>query len=404
MTARPASIVPRAPRRARLRASPNFVLATTPDGRAFVEETTEPYRQFWLSERERTLHGLFAAPRGATVETAVAAYGRLVGGTLDAAARRRLQRTVDSMRAAGVLVRSADDPSRYDADIVEAYLAHRPFPRDLAAHIARVGAIGPRTRVLDLAGGPGDLALRLAEISSRVTLMELSRGFATAAKQRAAIAGLPLAVLHESANRLRHDDGTYDVVTCVQALPWLDDVAVCRGVARVLAPGGSFLVVQSAIEIDDAHPLAFVLGRDSILGARRPEPFAAQCAALERRLGRLFEALHAPAFARDDAAVADASMIVPVGVTLFRQTRPFDAGFARAFLTPRHLAAAGIAPAAFWQDVDARCANAARPDALLGVHEWAVIRCVRGPAEAGNPVVETRDIAWDGASSSLARS
>ena len=51
----------------RLRASPNFVLALTMDGRPYVAQETEPYVQYWLNERYRVLLSLFSGRRGATV-------------------------------------------------------------------------------------------------------------------------------------------------------------------------------------------------------------------------------------------------------------------------------------------------------------------------------------------------
>ncbi len=50
----------------RLRASPSFVLAFTLDGRPYVAKETEPYIQYWLTERYRILLSMFSSRRGAT--------------------------------------------------------------------------------------------------------------------------------------------------------------------------------------------------------------------------------------------------------------------------------------------------------------------------------------------------
>ena len=39
----------------RLRASPNFVLAFSQDGKPYVAQETEPYLQYWLTQRYRIL-------------------------------------------------------------------------------------------------------------------------------------------------------------------------------------------------------------------------------------------------------------------------------------------------------------------------------------------------------------
>ncbi len=56
----------------RLRASPNFAVAFTMDGRPFVAKDSEPYVKYWLSERFRILLALFSGRGGASAEDAVA--------------------------------------------------------------------------------------------------------------------------------------------------------------------------------------------------------------------------------------------------------------------------------------------------------------------------------------------
>jgi len=388
--------------RERLRASPTFVLALAMDGRPYVSKEVEPYTQFWLSERERILLSLFSVRRGETVEGAVAAYLRLAPEADAARERPRLLKAIAEMTQAGVLAGPRDDTSRYDAAMAADYLAHRPFPPELTAAIVRDGGFGPKGRALDLAGGPGSLALALAETSAQVSLMDLSRGFVEAARREAAHRGLSLEAIHESCNRLVFHDGQYDVVTISQALHWLDDVLVCRGVGKVLAPGGSFFVILSAIDVPDDHPLSFILGDRSVLGAKAAAPFEAQALTLMRRLALLFEAVGAPNLQQLEAypmaGEAGLAPIVPAGLTLYRQTRPYGVGYARAFMSPRHIEMTGQSEAAFWAGVESRCAAAA-PEALLGAQDWAVLHFRRGgppwslPRDGGLPVTA---IGWSG--------
>jgi ubiquinone/menaquinone biosynthesis C-methylase UbiE len=382
----------------RLRASPNFALAHTLDGRPYVAKESEPYIQFWLSERYRIVLSMFSGRHGATLPGAIEAALRLTRPADPAAERKRLLKAVADMRSAGVLVDTRDDTSRYDARIVEAYVAHRPFPRELSDLIIREGAIGPASRVLDLAGGPGDLALALAQASNDVSLMELSRGFLGAARARARQLGLNLTPLHESCNRLVFQNDEYDAITVSQALHWLDDVQVCRGVCRVLRPGGSFFVVHSAIDIEDSHPLAYVFGHDSVLGQKRRQSFADEVEPLLRRLTLLFGALDAPEVDRIDlsqqgvaATGASAARIVQAGVSIAHQRRPIGPGFARAFLTERHIQHTGQPLAAFWSELEARCASA--PAALLeGSMHWAVLHFARGAKRAASASVAAQPV------------
>jgi SAM-dependent methyltransferase len=375
----------------RLRASPAFALAFSQDGRPYVAQETEPYIQYWLTERYRILLSLFSGRRGATGAEAVAAYFRLSGMPPQEAEQRRLLKAVADMREAGVLIGPRDDVSRYDARMAQEYLRHRPFPPELAQLIIRLAPVGPATRVLDLAGGPGSLALALARVSNDVALMELSRGFVNAARAGATRLGVPLRAIHESCNRLMFRDEEYDVVTISQALHWLDDVQLCRGVCRVLRPQGSFFVVHAAMDLDDSHPLAGVLGNHSVFGHKDPRPFERQVESLHRRLALLFEGLHAPDVHRHDPTQRWAGpgaeplpRIVPAAARFFRQRRPFDLGYARAFFTDRHIEGTGQSPRAFWKDLGQRCAAAAPAD-FMGHFDWAVLQFRRGGAPVAFP-------------------
>ncbi len=382
----------------RLRAAPSFALTFSLDGRPYIAKETEPYIQYWLSERERILLSMFSRRGGATADEAIDGYCRLTREGRGGPARKRLLKAIAEMRAAGALVGARDDVSRYTARIVEDYLTHRPFPPELVALIVRDAPVVDSTRVLDLAGGPGDLAVALAHASRHVSLMDLSGGFLKAAGARAKRQGVNLTLLHDSCNRLVFRDEQYDVVTISQALHWLDDVLVCRGLCRVLRPDGSFFVIHAVMSLDDRHPLAFLLGDKSVLGHKAKESFAAQVEALQQRLTLLFEALDAPGVDRHDLAQQGqgggddpASRIGPTGVSLFRQRRPIGLGFARAFMTPQHIAAVAQTPAEFWKDVEARCA-AAPPEDTAATIEWAVLHFRRGGKRSDLGPLASREV------------
>lgn len=370
-------------RHKKLRASQNFVQALTLSGRPYIAKETEPYSQYWLTERERVLFFLYSNRCGLSLGAALAAYYRLTGKVKTEGEDQLLLLAIQSMREHSVLVEMETDTSRYSAAIVDDYLGQRPFPKTLAKHMVNLAGMHADSRVLDLAGGPGDLALQLASVADHVTLMELSRGFIQAAARNAKQLGVKLQTLHESCNRLIYHDGEYDVITISQALHWLDDVQVCRGVCRILSSGGSFFVIHSIMEVADEHPLAYLLGYDSILGKKQRIGFAAEVQPLFKRLSLLFAALDAPEVQRMDPAqrwetdVDAYSKIVPVGVTLYRQRRPFDMGFTKGFLTPAHIQLTGQSEQIFWQDMEARCLDAGS-EQMLGYHHWAVMHFKRG--------------------------
>lgn len=360
----------------KLRTSPNFALAVSTGGDAYVIREVEPYTQFWLSDTERLLFALFAAHDGMRECDAVETLVRLVPGNPDAQ-RAEAVKAIAEMRGAGVLLAPTDDLSRYDRSIARHYREHRPFPRAVAARIGELAKIAQGTPVLDLASGPGSLAIELAMQGAQVTIMELSAAFIRIAQDEATRRGLTLSALHESCNRLSQHDGAYQAVTISQAIHWLDMAALVRGVCRTLTTDGQFFVVQGALSLPNSHPLAYILGDRTPLGDKAPGPFAAQVQPLARRLDHLFAGLDPQAGARQAIAFA--------GIELFRQERPIDEGFARAFLSDAHIAGLGMTRDHFWRDLAGRCAGVPA-DRFLGVQEWALIHFARG-AERGDPNV-----------------
>jgi SAM-dependent methyltransferase len=385
----------------RLRTSPNFSLSLTMDGRAYVAKEVEPYIQYWLSDRERLLFTLFAKKGGCLVDDAIAACLKLNDKSDDPRTHARLARTIADMKAADVLIGARDDTSRYDAQMAEAYRTYRPFPPELAAHMVQSAEIGRASSVLDLAGGPGSLALELAKTSDYVAMMELSHGFVGTARKAAKLAGVALNALHDSCNRLVFHEEDYDVVTVSQALHWLDDIMVCKGVGHVLRKNGSFFVIQSGFSLGDDHPLSYILGDHTPLGNKPALSFSGQMEALLRRLTLLFEALDMPDVERIDPAQkwgSNAARIVPVAATLFTQQRPIGLGFARAFLTPAHIAPTGQSPTQFWETLETRCANA-NAEGLMARQDWAILHFKRGGDAAAVITVDPASvthIGWDG--------
>jgi SAM-dependent methyltransferase len=385
----------------RLKASPNFALAMTMDGRAYVAKEVEPYIQYWLSDHERLLFALFGKKGGLTIDAAINACLILTPPSDDVRARKKLTKTIADMQLAGVLIGAQDDTSRYDERIAEAYRTYRPFPDELVAHMIGAANICRASRVLDLAGGPGSLALALAKTSNHVAMMELSKGFVITARKQAKAAHLPLTTIHDSCNRLVFHDGDYDVITVSQALHWLDDVMVCKGIGHTLHAGGSFFVIQSGFTLGDSHPLSYILGDRTPLGDKPALGFSGQVEALLRRLTLLFEALDAPDVERVDPAQkwgSNGARIVPVAATLFRQTRPIGAGFARGFLTPDHIAVMGQAHDVFWHDLETRCQSVTADD-LMATQDWAILQFRRGGGAKLSGTIDPNraiSIGWDG--------
>lgn len=171
--------------------------------------------------------------------------------------------------------------------------AARPFGVDEVLAATRDAG-----RVLDLGCGSGRLTVALAAQGSDVTGCDLNVTALAGARDRAAAAGVSLALVEADMNEpLPFSDGAFDAVTSRLALMIADDpVATLREVARVLVPGGRVVtLLWSTLDRNPwfAEPRAAV---QEVLGGD-----AGQFA---RAFGRLGDPARAAAVHRD-AGLAD---------------------------------------------------------------------------------------------------
>lgn len=120
--------------------------------------------------------------------------------------------------------------------------SYHPGGLALTERLGTLLALGPETRVLDVAAGPGTSAIYLAQrFGCRVTGVDLSEANAAAAGEAAIRAGAaPLTrFVAGDAERLPFSDAGFDAVICECAFcTFPDKRSAAREIARVLAPGG----------------------------------------------------------------------------------------------------------------------------------------------------------------------
>jgi len=109
------------------------------------------------------------------------------------------------------------------------------------AKIAR--AVAERTpaggRVLEVAPGPGYLAVQLAQLGLRVSAIDISRSFVRMARENARAAGVALDVSLGDAAHLPYPDAQFDFAVCRAAFKnFSDPVGALSELHRVLRPGG----------------------------------------------------------------------------------------------------------------------------------------------------------------------
>jgi len=108
----------------------------------------------------------------------------------------------------------------------------------------------PGERVMDLAGGTGDLAERMAPIvgpGGRVVLVDINESMLRRGRDRLLDRGITgtVAFVIADAQRLPFEDDTFDCVTMAFGLRNVTDKEMAvRSVFRVLRPGGRLLVLE----------------------------------------------------------------------------------------------------------------------------------------------------------------
>ena len=135
--------------------------------------------------------------------------------------------------------------SRYDLmnDLMSAGL-HRAWK----AYTVMVANVQPGQRVLDIAGGTGDLALAFAKKvgpTGQVVHTDINEAMLRTGRDRLLDAGVILPTVVCDAEKLPFPDGHFDVVSVAFGLRNMTHKdAALREMARVLKPGGKLLVLE----------------------------------------------------------------------------------------------------------------------------------------------------------------
>ena len=114
----------------------------------------------------------------------------------------------------------------------------------LAARIA--GRLARRARILEVAPGPGYLAIELTRAGSfQVTGLDISRENVKIAKQMAARAAVDIDFRQGDVAHMPFDDESFDFLVCRAAFKNFSHPAqAIREMHRVLAPGGTALIID----------------------------------------------------------------------------------------------------------------------------------------------------------------
>lgn len=113
----------------------------------------------------------------------------------------------------------------------------------VSARVVEQAGIGPGDRVLDIACGTGNAALKAAKLGADVVGVDLAERLVLVARQRAQAAGLTARFVPADAQQLPLEDAAIDVALSVFGLIFAPDQGrAAAELVRVLAPGGRGIV------------------------------------------------------------------------------------------------------------------------------------------------------------------
>ena len=99
--------------------------------------------------------------------------------------------------------------------------------------------------ILEVAPGPGFLAIELAKRGYEVTALDISRSFVRIARENAARSGVPVDVRHGNASAMPLSDASFDFVVCVAAFKnFTNPLGAINEMHRVLKPGGEAAIID----------------------------------------------------------------------------------------------------------------------------------------------------------------
>jgi ubiquinone/menaquinone biosynthesis C-methylase UbiE len=109
-----------------------------------------------------------------------------------------------------------------------------------------------RARVLDVATGAGHTGLYFASLGYQVTLADITDQMLQRAGEAATERGYSVELRQHSAEAMPYADCSFDMVTCrVAAHHFSSPAQFIREIARVLSPGGYFLLIDGSVQDDE---------------------------------------------------------------------------------------------------------------------------------------------------------
>jgi ubiquinone/menaquinone biosynthesis C-methylase UbiE len=125
-----------------------------------------------------------------------------------------------------------------------------------------VSRVGPGSAVLEVAPGPGHLAIELAKLGPyRVTGLDISRSFVRMAGENARREGVAVDFRHGNAAAMPLDSDSFDLLVCRAAFKnFSEPVKALDEMHQVLKPGGEAVIIDLRSDVRPAEIDAYLDG------------------------------------------------------------------------------------------------------------------------------------------------
>ena len=134
-----------------------------------------------------------------------------------------------------------------EGPIAKWYTKVRERDQELGTVVRQVSEILPAgTRILEVAPGPGYLAIDLAKIGKyQIVGLDISKSFVEIAQAKAKEAGVTVDFRHGNASNMPFDAGSFDLIVCRAAFKkFTEPIPALHEMYRVLKPGGKALIMD----------------------------------------------------------------------------------------------------------------------------------------------------------------
>jgi SAM-dependent methyltransferase len=131
------------------------------------------------------------------------------------------------------------------ATTVDFYRYREPYPPEFFQKLAGQIKLTRQSRMLDVACGPGNLAIGFARFVGSCTAIDVEPEMLDAARQAAAQAAVNVEFRQVPIQKFDRESGAYDLVTVGRALHWLPREETLAVFDRIVAPDGHIAICAS---------------------------------------------------------------------------------------------------------------------------------------------------------------